>query len=83
MLASTAMNGAVFDTTFNFFVKFKYAKTYDAILATPLGWTTWPSGRWPWALLRGAIYATTFWSPWWSSGWSSRGGRSSPCPPPC
>ena len=31
------MNGAVLDTTFNFFFKFKYAHTFDAMLATPLG----------------------------------------------
>ena len=34
---SAAMNGALLDTTFNFFVKYKYSHTYDAILATPLG----------------------------------------------
>ena len=60
MLASTAMNGAVFDTTFNFFVKFKYAKTYDAVLATPLGVDDVAVGEVAWALLRGGIYATTF-----------------------
>ena len=37
LLAAAAMNGAVFDTTFNFFFKYKYAKTFDAMLATPLG----------------------------------------------
>ena len=31
------MTGALLDTTFNFFVKFKYTHTYDAVLATPLG----------------------------------------------
>ena len=36
-LAAAAMNGAVLDTTFNFFIKFKYSHTYDAMLATPLG----------------------------------------------
>ena len=36
MLATAAMNGAVFDTTFNFFIRLKYAKLYDAVLATPL-----------------------------------------------
>ena len=37
LLASSAMNGAVFDTTFNVFFKLKYSKLYDAVLATPLG----------------------------------------------
>ena len=36
LMAAAAMNGAVLDTTFNFFFKFKYAHTYDAMLATPL-----------------------------------------------
>ena len=33
LLASAAMNGAVLDTTFNFFIKYKYSHTYDAIAA--------------------------------------------------
>lgn len=60
MLAASAMNGAVFDATFNFFVKYKYAKTYDAVLATPLGVRDVAIGETTWALLRGAIYATAF-----------------------
>ena len=60
LLAASAMNGAVFDATFNFFVKYKYAKTYDALLATPLSVTDVAVGETTWALLRGAIYATAF-----------------------
>jgi lipooligosaccharide transport system permease protein len=60
MLAASAMNGAVFDVTFNFFVKYKYAKTYDAVLATPLGVRHVALGETTWALLRGAIYAAAF-----------------------
>ncbi|MGH3823872.1 MAG: ABC transporter permease, partial [Pseudonocardiaceae bacterium] len=30
LLAASAMNGAVFDATFSFFIKLKYAKLYDA-----------------------------------------------------
>ena len=37
LMAAAAMNGAVLDTTFNFFIKLKYSHTYDAMLATPLG----------------------------------------------
>ena len=37
LLAASAMNGAVFDSTFNIFHKLKYVKLYDSILATPLG----------------------------------------------
>ena len=60
LLASAAMNGAIFDTTFNFFVKFKYMHTYDAMLATPLHTGEVATGEVVWALLRGTIYATGF-----------------------
>jgi lipooligosaccharide transport system permease protein len=60
LLAATAMNGSVFDTTFNFFVKYKYAHTYDAMLATPLGVGDVARGEVRWALLRGAVYSTAF-----------------------
>ena len=36
LLAIAAMTGSLLDTTFNFFVKMKYAHTYDGVLATPL-----------------------------------------------
>ena len=36
MLASSAMNGALYDATFNVFFKLKYDKLYDAVLATPV-----------------------------------------------
>lgn len=60
MLAVSAMNGAVFDTTFNFFWKFKYSRAYDAVLATPLGAGDIALGEMTWALMRGAVYATAF-----------------------
>ena len=60
LLAAAAMNGAIFDTTFNFFVKFKYMHTYDAMLATPLEVDEVATGEVAWALLRGTIYATGF-----------------------
>ena len=61
LMAAAAMNGAVLDTTFNFFVKFKYAHTFDAMLATPLGVSRRrASARSTWALLRGALYSTVF-----------------------
>jgi lipooligosaccharide transport system permease protein len=60
LLAVAAMNGAIFDTTFNFFVKYKYMKTYDAILATPLSARDVAAGEVGWALLRGTVYSTVF-----------------------
>ena len=60
LLASAAMNGAVYDATFNIFFKFKYAKLYDAMLATPLGPIDVAVGEIAWALLRGGLYAGGF-----------------------
>jgi len=60
LLASSAMNGAIYDSTFNVFFKLKYAKTYDAILATPVGVDDVAVGEIAWALIRGALYAATF-----------------------
>jgi lipooligosaccharide transport system permease protein len=59
-LAASAMIGATFDTTFNFFVKLKYLRTYDAVLATPLTPRAVASGEVIWSLLRGAVYAAAF-----------------------
>lgn len=60
LLAVAAMQGAILDTTFNFFVKFKYVHTYDAMLATPLDPRDIAEGEVSWALLRGAVYAAAF-----------------------
>jgi lipooligosaccharide transport system permease protein len=60
LLAASSMNGAVYDSTLNFFYKLKYAKVYDAVLATPLGVDDVAFGEITWALLRGLIYAIAF-----------------------
>ncbi|MBC8093978.1 MAG: ABC transporter permease [Pseudonocardia sp.] len=60
LLAASAMNGAVFDSTFNVFFKLKYAKLYDAMLATPLGPVDIALGEIGWALIRGGLYALGF-----------------------
>jgi lipooligosaccharide transport system permease protein len=60
LLASAAMNGALLDTTFNFFIKYKYSHTYDAIVATPLGAGDIATGEITWALMRGAVYSAAF-----------------------
>jgi lipooligosaccharide transport system permease protein len=60
MLASSAMNGALYDATFNIFFKLKYAKLYDAVLATPVTAADIAAGEIAWALLRGAFYSSTF-----------------------
>jgi lipooligosaccharide transport system permease protein len=60
LLATSAMNGAVIDTTFGFFVNYKYGKTYDAMLATPMRIVDVALGEVSWALLRGALYSAVF-----------------------
>lgn len=60
LMASAAMNGAVYDSTFNVFFKLNYAKLYDSVLATPLGPRDVAVGEISWALLRGLLYSTAF-----------------------
>jgi lipooligosaccharide transport system permease protein len=60
LLASSAMNGVTFDTTFNFFFKLRYAKTFDSMLATPLGVRDVALGELGWALIRSAIQSVLF-----------------------
>jgi lipooligosaccharide transport system permease protein len=60
LLAMSAMFGAVIDATVNFFVKFKYTKTFDSVLSTPIGPSDLARGELTWSLLRGGIYSTFF-----------------------
>jgi lipooligosaccharide transport system permease protein len=60
MLASSAMAGALSETTFNFFGKMKFVKLYDGILATPVRPMEIALGELSWAMLRGSLYAAAF-----------------------
>ena len=60
LLGSSAMNGAIYESTFNIFFKLKYGKIYDAILSTPLQPADIAVGEISWSLIRGGIYATGF-----------------------
>jgi lipooligosaccharide transport system permease protein len=60
LLAVSSMNGAMYDSTFNIFFRLKYARLYDAILATPMRPRQLALGEIGWALLRGTIYAAAF-----------------------
>jgi lipooligosaccharide transport system permease protein len=60
LLASSSMNGALFDSTFNVFFRLKYAKLYDALLATPMRAGDVALGEITWALIRGGLYACAF-----------------------
>lgn len=68
LLASSAMNGAAYESTYNIFFKLKYGKTYDAMLATPLRPFDIAVGEIAWSLMRGAIYATGFLLVMWVTG---------------
>ncbi len=60
MLAASAMNGAVYDSTYNFFFRLRHGKLYDAVLATPMSTKDVAAGELTWCLLRGGAYATAF-----------------------
>ena len=57
LLASSAMNGAIYDSTNNVFFKLRYAKLYDSMLATSLGPLDVAIGEISWALIRGGLYS--------------------------
>ncbi|MHA7263622.1 ABC transporter permease [Arthrobacter sp. TMN-37] len=60
LLAVSAMNGAVYDSTWNVFFKMNFAKLYQGMLSTSLGPLDVAIGEIFLALLRGALYATGF-----------------------
>ena len=60
MLAASAMNGALIDSTYAFFFKLKYDKLYDQMLATPLSTSDIARGEITWGLLRGGTYSAAF-----------------------
>jgi lipooligosaccharide transport system permease protein len=60
MLAASAMNGAIMDSTFNIFFKLKFEKLYDSILATPMRVGDVARGEIIWCLIRGGLYSAGF-----------------------
>ena len=60
LMASSAMNGAIYESTMNVFFKLKYAKVYEAVLATPVSVADVALGEVGYALLRGGAYAVVF-----------------------
>lgn len=60
LLATSSMNGAIFDSTFNVYFLLTYSKTYDAALATPVSPGGIALGQVSWALIRGLLYAAGF-----------------------
>ena len=60
MLAASAMNGAILDSTFNMFFKLKFQKLFDQMLATPMTTTNIAVGELSWCLLRSGLYSAGF-----------------------
>lgn len=68
LMAASAMNGAVYDTTMNIFFKLKHAKLYDAVLATPMQPADVALGEIGWAVVRGLVYSIAFLVTMWALG---------------
>jgi lipooligosaccharide transport system permease protein len=60
LLAASSMNGAITESTFNFFFKLNYDKTFASILTTPMSPADISLGELAWALMRGALYTIGF-----------------------
>ena len=60
LLAASSMNGAITESTFNFFFKLTYDKTFASILTTPMSPADISLGELAWALIRGALYTIGF-----------------------
>jgi lipooligosaccharide transport system permease protein len=60
MLASSAMAGALSESTFNFFGKMKHMRLYDGVLATPVRPMEVAFGELLWAMARGSLYSAAF-----------------------
>lgn len=68
LLAASAMNGAIADSTYNVFFKLRYQHLYDAMLATPLGPRDIAVGEILWSLSRGGLYSAMFLVVAWVAG---------------
>jgi len=68
MLAASAFNGALLDSTFNVFFKLRYEKLYDQMLVTPLTTSDIARGEIIWGQLRGASYSVAFLLVMWAMG---------------
>ncbi|MEW6278531.1 MAG: ABC transporter permease [Candidatus Eremiobacterota bacterium] len=60
LVASSAMNGGIFETTYNVFVKLHFARIYDAMVATRLSFEDVAAGEILWAVTRAMLYGYVF-----------------------
>jgi lipooligosaccharide transport system permease protein len=68
LMAASAMNGAIYETTMNVFFKLKYERLYDTVLATPMTPADVALGEIGWAVIRGSLYSTAFLVTMWALG---------------
>ena len=60
LMAASAMNGAVYESTMNVYHKLHYAHLYDAILATPMTTGDIALGEIGYSTFRGSLYSAAF-----------------------
>src|SRR5690606_17249433 len=60
LLAAAAMNGAVAESTMNFFSKMRFIKLFDSVLNTPVTPVEVALGELFWAMVRGTLYTGAF-----------------------
>jgi lipooligosaccharide transport system permease protein len=60
LMASSAMNGAIYETTMNMFFKLRHIKLYDGMVSTPVGVEDVATGEVLWAVARGSVYSIGF-----------------------
>ena len=68
LMAASAMNGAVYETTMNVYFKMKQSRLYDAVLSTPMVPADVALGEIGWAVSRGVIYSIAFLVTMWVLG---------------
>ncbi|MBI3961309.1 MAG: ABC transporter permease [Deinococcus sp.] len=60
LVAASAMNGASFETTYNVYVKLRFARLYDAIVTTRVNMEDVACGEILWAITRALLYGGAF-----------------------
>lgn len=60
LMATSAMNGAIYESTFNLFWKLRHGGTLQSIVSTPVGIEEATVGEVIWAVIRGSLYSIGF-----------------------
>lgn len=60
LIAASAMNGAVYSTTFTVFVRLRYSGLYSSMSSTPLRSVDIVAGEIAWSVIRGGVYSAGF-----------------------